>query len=93
MKLTSPPEWLQIIIALVITILLTCILWVLVESEKPKPVFRIVAREDYPTLEGTGGFVLEWARNGEMQIPAVFKNAEEREIFERYLSACGSLER
>lgn len=91
MKLTSTPEWLQIIIALIITVLFTCILWALVESKKP--IFRIVAREDYPTLEGAGGFVLEWAKNGEMQIPAVFQNAEEREIFERYLSACGSLER
>jgi len=86
------PEWLQIVIVLVITVLLTCILWALVESEKP--VFYITRIADYPPpMEGTGGYIIEWTKNGENQMPAEFNTAEERDIFAKYLSTSGRVVR
>lgn len=88
------PESLKIILAIMLGVVLVCLLKLAVSDVKARPKIAIVAEEYYPPpLEGPGGYTLEWAKDGEMQIPAVFKTTEEREIFVKYLRMIGEVTR
>jgi hypothetical protein len=92
------PEWLQIGLFILVAVVAVCLLNAAVNSKtetvkQTVPHFIIVSREQYPLFDGTGGYILEWAKDGEMQIPAAFQSLEEREIFERYLEMCGEVEK
>ena len=93
---TRIPEWAKILLWLIIALLLTFLVYRVVifdrpEREAAKPKFYIINRLQYPMIDGSGGYVLEYAKDGETQIQPSFMSDDERAKYEHYLEKCGEV--
>jgi hypothetical protein len=93
---TLIPEWVQVVIWVLIALILTFLVFRVATYQRPeaearKPQFYIVNRLQYPMLDGSGGYVLEYAKDGEVQISPSFLSDDDRARFEHYLSKVGEI--
>jgi hypothetical protein len=78
------PEWVQIIIFVLIGLLLVVILF--------RPSVYIISRAEIINFEGQKIFLLDYARNGITQSQAMFYSGSDRERYERYLERTSYVE-
>jgi hypothetical protein len=93
---TMIPEWVRVLLWVLNALMLTFLVFRAAIYDKPerleaKPRFYIINRLQYPTLDGGGGFVLEYAKDGETQIMPSFLSDNARAKYEHYLSKCGEM--
>jgi hypothetical protein len=93
---TMIPEWVRILLWVLNALILTFLIFRVASYDKPqgveaKPKFYIINRLQYPMLDGSGGYVLEYAKDGETQIQPSFLSDDERAKYENYLSKCGEI--
>jgi hypothetical protein len=93
---TKIPEWVRVLLWLLIALILTFLVFRVASYDKPqsveaKPKFYIINRLQYPMLDGSGGYVLEYAKDGETQIQPSFMSDDERARYEHYLEKCGDI--
>jgi flagellar basal body-associated protein FliL len=100
-KLGSLPEWVQIIIALAVMIVIAYLVAYQVlftasatDASDPseRPEIYILQEFDYQTMDGGGTtFVLDYAMDGEVQAEALFPTAKQRDAFRAYLDEYGQI--
>ena len=93
---TRIPEGVQIVLWVFNALILAFLVFRVASYQAPveakaRPRFYIINLLQYPTLDGGGGFVLEYAKDGETQIQPSFMSEDERFKFERYLSEVGEI--
>ena len=93
---TMIPEWVRVLLWVLNALILTFLVFRAATYNKSerleaKPKFYIINRLQYPMLDGAGGYVLEYAKDGETQIQPSFLSDDERARYEHYLEKCGDI--